>query len=67
MTRRIAHLIEEWENRAKLFKTRDLDVKVGRTLEYPHNTKVPILDTDEVLPLKESHQREITLQKEDKN
>jgi hypothetical protein len=33
MTRRITHLIEEQENRAKLFKTRDLDVEVGRTLE----------------------------------
>ena len=32
MTRRIAHLIEEQSNQVKLFKTRDLDVKVGRTL-----------------------------------
>jgi hypothetical protein len=35
MTRRITHLIEEQENQAKLFKTRDLDVEVGRTLEDP--------------------------------
>jgi hypothetical protein len=34
MTRRITHLIEEKENRVKLFKMRDLDFKVGRTLEY---------------------------------
>jgi hypothetical protein len=33
MTRRIAHLIEEQENRPKLIKTRDLDVEAGRTLE----------------------------------
>jgi hypothetical protein len=47
-----------------------LDVKVGRTLKDSQNTEVPILDTDEVLPLisrKESHQREVTLLKEDKN
>jgi hypothetical protein len=31
MTRRIAHLIEEQENRSKLFRTRNLDVKVERT------------------------------------
>jgi hypothetical protein len=33
MTRRIAHLIEEQENRLKIFKTRNLDVEVGRTQE----------------------------------
>jgi hypothetical protein len=58
MTRRIAHLIEDQENREKLFTTIDLDIKVGRTLEDPQKTKVPILDTDQVLPLfsrKESH------------
>ena len=33
MARRIAHLIEEQENQGKLFQTRDLNVKVGRTLE----------------------------------
>ena len=70
MTRRISHLIEEQENRAKVFKTKDLDVKVGSTLEDPQKTEVPIPDIDEVLPLisrKESHQREVTLPKEDKN
>jgi hypothetical protein len=35
MTRRIAHLIEEQENKLKLFNTRDLDVEVARTLEDP--------------------------------
>jgi hypothetical protein len=70
MTRRIAHLIEEQENQAKLFPTRDLDVEVGRTLEDPQKTEVPIPGTDEVLPLisrKEPQQREVTLPKEDKN
>jgi hypothetical protein len=33
-TRRIAHLIEEQENRSKLLRTRNLDVKVERTHEY---------------------------------
>jgi hypothetical protein len=44
-----------------------LDVEVGRTLEDPQKTEVPIPDTDEVLPLKESHQHEVTMPKEDKN
>jgi hypothetical protein len=70
MTRRIAHLIEEQENRVKIFQSRDVGVKDGRTLEDPQKTKLPILDTDELLPLisrKESQQREVTLPKEDKN
>jgi hypothetical protein len=70
MTRRIAHLIEEQKNQAKLFQTKYLDVKIGRTLEDPQMTEVPIPSTDEVLPLisrKEPQQREATLPKEDKN
>jgi hypothetical protein len=70
MTRRITHVIEEQENRSNLLRTRDLDVKVGRTLEYPQKTEIPIPDTDEVLPLisrKESQQHEVTLPKEDTN
>jgi hypothetical protein len=70
MTRRIAHLIEEQENQAKLFKTRDLDVEVGRTLEDSKMNEVPIPDTDEVLPLisrKEPREREVTFPEEDKN
>jgi hypothetical protein len=31
MTKRLAHLIAEQENKSKLLKTRDLDVKVERT------------------------------------
>jgi hypothetical protein len=70
MTKRITHLIEEHENRENLFKTRDLDVEVGRTLEDLQKDEVPIPDTNEVLPLisrKVSYQRKVTLSKEDKN
>ena len=69
-TRRIAQLIEEQENQAKLFPTRDLDIEVGRTLEDLQKTEVPIPDREEVLPLnlrKESQHREVTMPKEDKN
>jgi hypothetical protein len=70
MTRRITHLIEEQENKSKLFKTRDLDAEVGRTLEDPLKTEVPIPDIDEVLPLsskKNSQRREVTMPEGDKN
>jgi hypothetical protein len=70
MTRRIAHLIEERENRSKLFKTRDLDIEVGRTQEDSHKTKAPSPDKEEVFPLnprKESQQCEVTMPREDTN
>jgi hypothetical protein len=70
MTRRIAHLIEEQENQEKLFQTRDLDVKVGRTLEDRQKIEVPIPGTNEVLTFisrKKPQQHEVTLSKEDKN
>jgi hypothetical protein len=70
MTRKITHLIEEQENQAKLFKTKDWNVKAGRTLEDLQNIAVPILDTDKILPLisrREYQQREVTMPKEDKN
>jgi hypothetical protein len=51
MTRRIAHLIEEQENKSKLLNTRDLDIEAARTLEDPHKTKVPTPYKEEVLPL----------------
>jgi hypothetical protein len=50
MTRRIAHLIVEQENRSKILNTRDLDVEVARTLEYQQKTEVLIPDKDEVSP-----------------
>jgi hypothetical protein len=70
MTRKITHLITEQENRSKLFKTRDPDVKVIRTLEYQQKTEVLIPDKEEVLPLnarKEFQQHEVTMLREDKN
>jgi hypothetical protein len=51
MTRRIAHLIEEQENRSKLFKTRNLDVEVERTQEDSQKTEAPTPDRKEVLTL----------------
>jgi hypothetical protein len=70
MTRRIAHLIEEHENKSKLFKTRDPDVEVARTLEDPPKIEVPIPAKEEVSPSnlrKESQQRKVTIPKADKN
>jgi hypothetical protein len=70
MTRRITHLIEEQENRSKLFNTRNPDVEVARTLEEPLKIEVPIPDKEEGLPLnlrKESQQREVTMPKEAKD
>ena len=63
MTRRISHLIEEQENRSKLFNTRDPDVEDAKTLEDSQKTEVPISDKEEVLPLssrRESQQCEVT-------
>ena len=54
----------------KLFKTKDSNVEVGRKLEDPKNIAVPIPNTHELLPLisrRESQQREVAMQKEDKN
>jgi len=51
ITKRITHLIEEQENRSQLFNNIDIDIKVSRTLEDPHNTSIPIPDKKEVLPL----------------
>ena len=70
MTRRIVHLIEERENRSKLFKTRNLDVEVERTQEDSQKTKEPTLDREEVLPLKpmkQSQQCKVTMVNRDKN
>ena len=70
MTRRIAHLIEEWENKSKLIKTKNLDVEVEQTQEDSWKNRAPILDREEVLPLnpmKESQQHRFTMSKGDKN
>ena len=61
-------MIEEQENRSKLFRT--MDVEVGRTWEESQETETPAPDREEVLPLnprKESQQREVTMPKDDKN
>jgi hypothetical protein len=42
MTRKITQLIEEQENKSKLFDTRDPDVEAARTLEDSQKTEVPI-------------------------
>jgi hypothetical protein len=51
VTRRIPHLIEEHENRSKLFNTRGPDVEAARTLEDSQKTEVATPDKEEVLPL----------------
>jgi hypothetical protein len=67
MTRKIAQLIKEQENRSKLFDPRDFDVEVERPLEYPQNIKVLTPEVEEMLTLKYSQQRVVTISKEDKN
>jgi len=68
-------LIEEQDKRSKLFRTRNLDVKVERTHEdlrhlYVQESRAPTPDREEVFPLKPSkdhQQREVTMPREDKN
>ena len=70
MARRISQLIEEHENRSKLFRTRNLDVKVERIEEDSQKSGVPTPNREEVSPsnpMKESQQRKVTMSKEDKN
>jgi hypothetical protein len=70
MTRRITHLIEEQENRSKLVRTRNLDVKVKRTQEDSQKTEVHTPEREDVLlfePMKESQQHKVTMPKGDNN
>jgi hypothetical protein len=70
MTRRIVQLIEEQENRLKLYHTRNPDVKIIRTPEDSQKTEVSISDKDEMLylnPKKEHQQHEVTISKENKS
>ena len=70
MTRRITHLIQEQENRLKLFRTKNLDVEVERMQEDSQKTEAPTPDREEVFPLnprKEYQQREVTMPRRDKN
>jgi hypothetical protein len=50
ITRRIAHLIEELENRSHLFNNNDINVEVSITLEDPQKIEIPSLDKEEVSP-----------------
>jgi hypothetical protein len=70
MTRKITYLLEEQGNRSNLFETKDLDVKVVRTLEEPQRTEINVPDDVEVFPLNpknEYRQRKVTMSEEDKN
>jgi hypothetical protein len=63
-------LIEEHENRSKLYHTRNPDVKVIRTTEDSQKTKVSISDKEEMLclnPEREPQQCEVTKPKENRN
>ena len=51
MTRRITQLIEEQENKSKLFVTRSPYVKVARALEDSQKIVVSVSNIEEVLPL----------------
>jgi len=66
MTKRIAQLIEEQENRLKPHDTRNPDVKAKDTPK----AKISTPDKEEVIylnPKRESHQHEVTMSKENKN
>jgi hypothetical protein len=51
MNRRIAQLIEQQENKLKLFDTQSLDVKVARALEDSQKIAISVSNIEEVLPL----------------
>jgi hypothetical protein len=66
MTKRIAQLIEEQENRSKPSDTRSPDVEAKATQKAEISTP----DKEEVIylnPRRESHQHEVTMSKENKN
>jgi hypothetical protein len=70
MTRKIAYLMEEQENRSKPLNTRDLDVEAIRALEESQKIEIPNPYIEGVLPSdlkKESQHREVTMSREDKN
>jgi hypothetical protein len=75
MTKTLAHLIAEQENKLKLLKTRDLDVEAARTQIDLKNlsiqeSRAPTPDREEVLPLNpmQDHQQcKVTMLREDNN
>jgi hypothetical protein len=65
MTKRIAQLIEEQENRSKPSDTRSPDVEA----KYTQKAKISTPDKEEVIylnPRRESHQHEVTMLREGK-
>jgi hypothetical protein len=69
MTRRIAYLMEEQENRSQLLNTKGMDVEAIRELEEPQKIKLPNPYDEGVLHLdmkKGPQQREVTMSREDK-
>jgi hypothetical protein len=75
MARRIAHLLEEQEDKSKLLRTRDLAVEVERTQEdlkplSIQESRAPTPEREEVLPsnpMKDPPQCEVTMPRGDKN
>jgi hypothetical protein len=70
MTRRIAQLIEEQENRSKPLIVRGPDVEAERMSEGSQKTEAHVPEKEELLPLglrRESQQREVPMFKENKN
>lgn len=67
MTRRIAQLIEEWENRSRVLDPKNLDDEVDRTLEEPQRTEKYV---GQVIPMdlkKEFQHCEVTMPREENN
>jgi hypothetical protein len=61
MTKRIAHLIVEQENKSNLLRTKNLDHEVERAQEYSQTSRAPTLDREAILlydPMKESQQHD---------
>jgi hypothetical protein len=77
MARRIVHLIEEYEDKSKKLRSRDLAIKVERTQEGLKNLSMqkrraytPKTIREEILPLKlmkDPQQYQVTMIREDKN
>jgi hypothetical protein len=67
MTRRIAQLIEERDNRSRVLDPRNLDDEVNRTLEEPKRTEKYV---GQVIPMdmkKEYQHCEVTMPREENN
>jgi hypothetical protein len=72
MAKRIVHLLEEQGDQSKLLSTRYPDVEVERTQEdskhlHVQENREPTPEREEVLPLNDLQQCEVTMPREDKN